>query len=338
MSYPHSLRAVVCMALILSLSACRAPIDKLYDPGTYAAQKPLVLAEQTDPQGTEKILDRYIKSQNPDQLQQYTYRELIEQAEKAEADRLAKIEAQRKKEAEQKRVDQRYRELPGVPLKELTSEDYGLLQAETTIARQVRAQVLAKIQKQSARFKAFVWQDLQACAQGSFLSWRTCLEDWKSPAEKAALAKAKADEELREQGLKWNLNTYTDEMSGQPVKTATVKSLNTVNFDFPYAGEQRATLQVRQHPRYGLDILLSIEKGQFQCRLRDCPLVLRFDAGGMQRNDAGRPEDYSSELVFLENVSQVLGQLKRSRTLKIQATFYNEGNRLFEFNTEGLTF
>lgn len=337
-------RSVISASLLLGLSACKDKIDTHYREDIYSQQKAEIFAEQADPQHTTQLLDQYIQQSTPDHLKQYTYRELIQMAQRAEAkreaERKAKIEAQRKKEAEKKRQAQRFREIPQTPLKQLTSGDYTLLALDHATAKQVRNKVLTTIQQQAPRFKSFSWQDLQHCAQtqGNHFSWSKCLNSWQSPAEKAAQARAKEDERLRAQGLKWNMRTANDGMSGKDYPIATVQSLNTVNFDFPYQGEQRATLRVRRHPRYGLDVLFSIEKGQFHCRVRDCPLVLRFDAGGIQHNDAGRPEDYSSDLVFLENPSQILAQLKRSRSLKIQATFYNEGNRLFEFNTEGLTF
>src|SRR2546428_9086484 len=68
----------------------------------------------------------------------------------------------------------------------------------------------------------------------------------------------------------WAYATNTDQISGQVVLLAKVESTNAVQFGFPYQGEQRATLMLREHPRFGFDIMLYIQKGQFLCRREHC--------------------------------------------------------------------
>ena len=59
----------------------------------------------------------------------------------------------------------------------------------------------------------------------------------------------------------WSYDSFEDAMGGALVRQARVKSSNQVEFDFPYAGPQRATLGLRTHPRHGKDALFAIEKG-----------------------------------------------------------------------------
>jgi hypothetical protein len=64
---------------------------------------------------------------------------------------------------------------------------------------------------------------------------------------------------------KWSYATSVDPMTGRDSASASIDSENTVSFDFPYQGAQRATLTIRNHPSHGRDVFLSIERGQFPC-------------------------------------------------------------------------
>ncbi len=81
-----------------------------------------------------------------------------------------------------------------------------------------------------------------------------------------------------ELGSHWNYVAREDKMTGGTTYTASVSSSNTVNFGFPYGGEQNAHLTLRSDPKYGEDIIFSIEKGQILCRsYEDCSVLIRFD-------------------------------------------------------------
>jgi hypothetical protein len=61
----------------------------------------------------------------------------------------------------------------------------------------------------------------------------------------------------------WHYDTDIDNMSGKQFRTAWILSKNSVNFDFPYQGEQHAILAIGKHRRSGNKILLKIEREQF---------------------------------------------------------------------------
>ena len=94
----------------------------------------------------------------------------------------------------------------------------------------------------------------------------------------AAGGDAKAGED--NSGKQWEYTASEDKMSGGITYFASVKSTNTVNFDFPYRGEQHATLDLRIDPKYGKDMIFSIERGQLLCRsYQSCTVLVRFDNG-----------------------------------------------------------
>jgi hypothetical protein len=158
-------------------------------------------------------------------------------------------------------------------------------------------------------------------------------------AHEKALAGKKAAEALAErkaQGLAWNYRESKDAMAGKPVRTAEVLSANQVNFDFPYQGAQRARLQLRAHPRFGNDAILYIDKGQFTCNTQDCSVQVRFDEGGTNEYSMSEPDDNSSNILFFSNYDRFLANVRRSKRVRIEAGFFQEGNRVFEFHVDGL--
>jgi hypothetical protein len=136
----------------------------------------------------------------------------------------------------------------------------------------------------------------------------------------------------------WGYSSREDDMGKGSVKFAMVESSNEVSFGFPYQGAQRATLELRKHPRHGKDIILSIQKGQFIAGYSGTSLLVRFDDGAAQKFYAVEPADHSSNMLFIQGYEKFVARAKRSSKIRIEATFYHEGNRTFEFNSSGLEF
>lgn len=135
---------------------------------------------------------------------------------------------------------------------------------------------------------------------------------------------------------KWEYSDDKDEMTGKLSYYAFVNSDNTVNFKFPYSGEQHATLELRTHPRFGKDVILEIKSGQFLCpSYSDCTVLVRFDDNNPVRYTASAPSDGSSNFIFIRNYSKFLSNLSRSKRVRISAEVYQEGNPIFEFNVSG---
>lgn len=143
-------------------------------------------------------------------------------------------------------------------------------------------------------------------------------------------------QEERQLAKKWRYTAVTDPMTGRPNITASIQSENTVNFSFPYDGEQRATLTLRTHPTYGRDVIFRIEQGQILCNSFDrCQLRVRFDEGHPQQWKANPPSDRSTTVVFLESYGSFLQRLRTAEMVRIQPEIYQEGNPVFEFKVGG---
>lgn len=153
---------------------------------------------------------------------------------------------------------------------------------------------------------------------------------------RAAEAAAKKEAELRRLGLRWSYEESSDQMGRGKIKTANINSVNEVNFGFPYQGAQRGWLQLRIHPKYGRDVIFGINRGQFLCRIDACNVNVRFDNGKAQSYSAGEPADHSTTVLFIRNYDRFLANARKAKTVYIEAQFYQEGTRVFEFAIEGL--
>jgi hypothetical protein len=134
----------------------------------------------------------------------------------------------------------------------------------------------------------------------------------------------------------WDYSESPDDMGSGTIKWATITSTNFVNFGFPYQGEQKAKLELRTHPRHGHDVILSVEKGQFMSGVYGTTVLVRFDDGPAKKYTANSASDNDPKMLFLQGYNSFVAGAKKSSKIRIEATFYNEGNRVFEFDSAGL--
>lgn len=141
---------------------------------------------------------------------------------------------------------------------------------------------------------------------------------------------------LPQPGSQWQYTQDTDPMADGVTYTALVVSSNTVSFDFPYQGAQHGRLMLRDHPRFGKNVILSIERGQILCRSYDgCTILVRFDDGKAQRFSAAGAADNSTETIFVSNYSRFLAAMKKAKKVRIAVEVYQEGSPVFEFDVSG---
>jgi hypothetical protein len=134
----------------------------------------------------------------------------------------------------------------------------------------------------------------------------------------------------------WKYSTNKDDVSGKPFKDATVLSNNTEQLEFPYQGGTVGFITIRNHPRYGKDIIFQVNKGQLSCQYNNCYISIRFDDGPVIKNYVTEPADNSHESYFLSNYKKTLAKIQASKKIYVEVTFHSQGSRTFEFNTYGL--
>ena len=140
------------------------------------------------------------------------------------------------------------------------------------------------------------------------------------------------------EGTQWNYSASEEKMTGGTTYGASVSSSNTVTFGFPYNGEQNAHLNIRTDPKYGKDIIFSIEKGQFLCHsYEDCSVLVRFDKEKPLTFSGVGPADNSTETIFIRNYDRFVSKMQKAKIVRISANIYQQGAPIFEFDVSGFS-
>lgn len=139
-----------------------------------------------------------------------------------------------------------------------------------------------------------------------------------------------------EQIKKWNYSTETDEMNDSKSRFASLTSDNSIEFDFPYNGGSTMYLTVRYMKKYGTDVILKISSGQFLCNEYNGTnyVRVRFDDGAATKFNTLEPSDGSTDQLFLSNAKKFISLAKKAKIIKVEAPFYQEGNRVFTFSVD----
>lgn len=149
------------------------------------------------------------------------------------------------------------------------------------------------------------------------------------------LAKLQEGARLDKKRRAWSYTYSPDPMSSKDVVSASIGSENTLEFDFPYAGPQRGRLTLRKHPRWGSDVMVSVERGQILCSSYSCPVRVRFDDGPTRTLTGNEAADNSSELLFVPGFNDFHRRLIAAKKLRIEVNVHQEGAVLMEFDVEG---
>jgi hypothetical protein len=72
------------------------------------------------------------------------------------------------------------------------------------------------------------------------------------------------------------------------------------------------------------------------CSSYNCPIRLKFDSKSASQIEGTEPEDGRTDSIFLRPESTLLTQIRKSETLRVEATFFEEGRHILEFPIEGL--
>ena len=136
----------------------------------------------------------------------------------------------------------------------------------------------------------------------------------------------------------WEYQSDKDEMRGTVAEMRYTKSLNKLDFAFPYQGGSGATLIVRRKSANAkTDVIVDIEKGQLICTTySECEATVKFDDGKPQ-SVGGSPSDNSRrDVVFLGSAARLIEQMKKAKTMFVELKFYKEGRHVYKFDVTGL--
>lgn len=153
----------------------------------------------------------------------------------------------------------------------------------------------------------------------------------------AADASVEADtEETQQPQYAWVYSQDESAMDGRKRYFASCRSTNEIEFDFPYNGGSTFTLTLRNMGR-GNEVILEVSKGQFMSSIASSEtLRAKFDEDSPLTFSYNSADDGSTDIIFLNNAAKFISKLKKADKLMLEATFYNEGNRIIYFDVAGL--
>ena len=133
---------------------------------------------------------------------------------------------------------------------------------------------------------------------------------------------------------KYTYSEKVDEMTDGKVKLASITSDNTIELEFPY-GDCALTYTIRKSSKGDNDVFLRISSGQFigDEFTGNNYVTVRFDSLPATKYFFVNASDGSTDVVFLKNVKDFIAKAKQAKEVKIEATLFDAGSRLFRFST-----
>ena len=160
---------------------------------------------------------------------------------------------------------------------------------------------------------------------------------WSADFEKQAEANAQREVDNLFKNH-WYVKTSTDAMTDKEVVIASLLSQNIVNFGFPYEGGSSLTINIRKKNN-DIDVYFTISKGQFVCSEYSGTdtMLIRFDDEEPVKYKMSESATNDSDILFIRYSSAentFLSKCKSAHSIKVQANFFEEGSKVFEFKVE----
>jgi len=134
----------------------------------------------------------------------------------------------------------------------------------------------------------------------------------------------------------WSYKDQTDKWTGIITHSAIVVAKDFLNLKFPYNGENNMAALFLREMRGKTAVQLFVSKGQFNTGNDGQIINVRFDSNKRESYKCDKPDDGPPTSLFIVDKKKFIEKLKKSKTLVIEAGFYENGNQIMEFNVAGL--
>lgn len=133
----------------------------------------------------------------------------------------------------------------------------------------------------------------------------------------------------------WDHSTPADPLTGKAYKLATLDSADQLALEAPYQGENFGHLTVRRSTRAGLDVWLSIDRGQLVCGFGPdgCRVLVTLDGGAPVAYSMTKPAGGEPRLLFFARSDRFVRAVAGARTIKVAAVVYQAGEQVLTFRT-----
>ncbi len=144
---------------------------------------------------------------------------------------------------------------------------------------------------------------------------------------------------------KWKYRNQLSPMTDEVTWFATITSTNSVRMGFPYEGGTRAHLVLRRTTApdssiTSVEVLLYVDRGQF-ISPQEGGINVRLGDDKPQFFYTDATASYDYDTVFIRDPNRLIatiqkGLLENQTRLRIEAEFFREAPKVFEFDTFGL--
>jgi len=177
-------------------------------------------------------------------------------------------------------------------------------------------------------------QLFQLCIVASFL-FIGCTPNNSAPLPTSSTPVETPMEKTEAKAL-WTYTEKADPMTGEKRYFSSCVSTNEIQFEFPYNGGSTFMLIVRNMGKKN-EVLLQVSKGQFIPSIGSNETVrVKFDDAAPTQFAYSSTSDGSADVIFIENATKFITQLKQSKKLMIEAKFFEAGNEIIYFDVAGL--
>lgn len=161
-------------------------------------------------------------------------------------------------------------------------------------------------------------------------------ENNNEPESPIAVETSTNEKEEEKKQSNWDYSEDEDKMEGNKQFFASTTSTNTVEFEFPYDGGSNMNIVIRNLGKEN-DAILTISKGQFLTSISDGQsFKVKFDNEKTSTFYFASASDGSSDIVFINNSAGFISKIKKAKKIMLEIPFFDAGNKIFEFNVEGL--
>lgn len=179
---------------------------------------------------------------------------------------------------------------------------------------------------------------------------KTVLTSPREPNTRSAAVDTAARRQRQRTGqqpkrAKWKYRNQTSPMTDEKTWFATITSTNSVRMGFPYEGGTRAHLVLRRTTARdslirSVEVLFYVDRGQF-ISPQEGGITVRLGDHEPQFFYTDATASYDYDTVFIRDPNRLIatiqkGLLKNQTRLRIEAEFYREAPKVFEFDTFGL--
>ena len=128
----------------------------------------------------------------------------------------------------------------------------------------------------------------------------------------------------------WEYSEKNDEMYGE-CRFASIMSKNFVMQDI--YGKTYANLTIRYTKLDGYDVFVLVSSGSLLCSRHDGTnyVMVKFDEDEPIKYVTTKPEDRSSNMLFIEKSRAFIKRAQNAKKILIQVNLYKEGNPRFSF-------